>query len=389
MRLPVTSLLVAGLSVLASCKSKDLENFVTPPPTLETTTFGTTPDGKAVKLFTLKNDKGIEAKISEYGATLVSLKIPDRDGKVEEITIGYGDDFEGWLQNSGYFGATVGRFGNRIAGGKFNLSGKEFTLATNNEPGGIPCSLHGGIRGFDKVVWSGEITETEETVGVKLTYRSVEGEEGYPGNLDVTVTYSLSKSSEMTKDGDLSFFVEAVTDAPTPVNIINHAYWNLTGDPGKSILDLELQLLADDYLPTNLGLIPTGEIAPVAGTPMDFTAPTVVGSRIDEKTEALEFGGGYDHCWVLRHGSKNGAIRTAAILRDPESGRVMEVQTDQPGVQFYTGNFLDGDPSGYRTGLCLETQCFPDSPNNPSFPKCILYPGENYHHRLVWRFSAE
>ena len=350
--------------------------------TLETTRFGTTTDGREARIFTLTNPSGLQAKITEYGAILTSLRVPDREGRCGEITVGYGDDFAGWERSSGYFGATVGRFGNRIGAGKFSLDGREYTLATNNDPGNIPCHLHGGLRGFDKVVWEGKAVEKADAVGVELRYRSVDGEEGYPGNLDVVVTYWLTGHDE------LRFEVEATTDAPTPVNIINHIYWNLTGDPAKVILDHELQLFADKFLPTNAGLIPTGKLAPVTGTPLDFTAPTVIGERIEEKFEALVFAGGYDHCWVVRECAGPGAVRPAAIAYEPISGRVLEVLTDQPGIQFYSGNFMDGDPAPFRTGFCLETECFPDSPNQPGFPGCILQPGETYRHSQIFRFST-
>ncbi|MGC6466942.1 MAG: aldose epimerase family protein [Akkermansiaceae bacterium] len=368
---------------MTSCNSNDSGDSTTNALTLETTTFGTTADGKSVKLFTLKNGLGHEAKVTEYGAILTSMKVPDRDGKSAEITLGYGDDLAAWEKSTGYFGATVGRYGNRIADGKFTLDGKDYELATNNEPGGMPCHLHGGLKGFDKVVWEGRPLESSKAVGVELTYRSVDGEEGYPGNLDVTVRYLL------TIEGELSYQVDAKTDAPTPVNIVQHTYWNLTGDTKNTILDHELQILADQFLPTNEGLIPTGELASVEGTPMDFTSPHLIGARINEETEALKFGGGYDHCWVLRAPEEKGQLRLAAVLHDPKTGRVMEVLTNQPGVQFYSGNFLDGNPSELRTALCLETQRFPDSPNKPEFPTSILKPGETYHHSQVFRFSTK
>ena len=382
MKLLSVAFLLGALFASISCKQGGSENLVNQSLAMETTTFGTTSDGKVVRLFTLSNDKGVVVKITEYGAILTSLQVPDRAGKSEEITLGYGDDLAALEQSTGYFGATVGRYGNRIADGKFSIGNQEDLLATNNEPGGVPCHLHGGIKGFDKVVWTGVAFETPEAVGVKLTYRSVDGDEGYRGNLGVSVTYWLTTASE------LSFHVDATTDAPTPVNIINHAYWNLTGSSRNTILDHELQLMADEYLPTDIGLIPTGVFAPVKDTPMDFSQPVPIGLRIDDDFGDLKTGGGYDHCWVLRQSAGADAVRSAAILRDPGSGRVMEVLTNQAGLQFYSGNFLDGDPSGPRTGLCLETQCFPDSPNKKEFPDCILRPGETYHHSFVLRFSA-
>jgi len=338
--------------------------------------YGTTSDGSPVWIFTLRNANGIEVQVIEYGAILASVKVPDRDGNVSEVTLNH-QTLEAWENDDSYLGATVGRFGNRIAGGKFNLNGKEFSLATNNDPGGIPCHLHGGLRGFSQALWKGEAVSREGAEGVRLTYRSIDGEEGYPGNLDVVVCYWLSERNELT------FQVEATSDAATPVNIVNHTYWNLGGDFSKSILDHELQLHADYFLKTDAGLIPTGEHVPVKETPMDFTELTAVGERIEEDFEALKLAEGYDHCWVLREGS---GVRSAAKLHDPQSGRTMEVLTDQAGVQFYAGNFLGDKPYGRRTGLCLETEGFPDAPNQADFPSCILIPGEQYLHTVTFRF---
>jgi aldose 1-epimerase len=345
--------------------------------------YGSMPDGRKVRVFTLTNPSGLRAKVTEYGAILVSMETPDKSGKPADLTHGY-DSLEGWLTNTSYFGATVGRFGNRIKDGKFKLDGKEYKLATNNDPGGIPCHLHGGLKGFDKVLWSGKITGEN---AVEFSYTAKDGEEGYPGNLAVKITYTL------TDDNELKWQAQATTDAPTILNLVHHTYWNLSGDPAKSINDHVLMLGADGYLPTDIGLIPTGKIDPVAGTPMDFTKPTTIGDRIDADFEALKFGGGYDHAWVLK---KGGGVRLAARLKDPKSGRVMEVFTDQPAIQFYGGNFLDGKAIGKggvayarRTALCLETEGFPDSPNQPSFPSPVLRPGETYQHTMIHRFSAE
>jgi aldose 1-epimerase len=336
-----------------------------------------------VRVFTLTNPSGLRAKVTEYGAILVSMETPDKSGKPADLTHGY-DSLEGWLTNTSYFGATVGRFGNRIKDGKFTLDGKEYKLATNNDPGGIPCHLHGGLKGFDKVLWSGKITGEN---GVEFSYTAKDGEEGYPGNLAVKVIYTL------TDDNELKWQAQATTDAPTILNLVHHTYWNLSGDPAKSINDHVLMLDADDYLPTDAGLIPTGKVDPVAGTPMDFTQPTTIGDRIDADFEALKHGGGYDHAWVLKQG---GGVRLAARLKDPKSGRVMEVFTNQPAIQFYGGNFLDGKAIGKggvayarRTALCLESEGFPDSPNKPSFPSPVLRPGETYQHTMIHRFSAE
>jgi aldose 1-epimerase len=344
--------------------------------------YGTMPDGREAKIFTLTNNHGLKAKVTEYGAILVSMEVPDKSGKSADVTHGY-DTLAGWLTNTSYFGATVGRFGNRIKDGKFTLDGKEYTLATNNDPGGIPCHLHGGLKGFDKVLWSGKPVAN----GVEFSYTAKDGEEGYPGNLSVKVTYTLNDENE------LKWEAKASTDATTVLNVVHHSYWNLSGDPNQSINDHILTLNADGYLPTDVGLIPTGKIAPVAGTPMDFTKPTVIGERVEADFEPLKFGGGYDHAWVLAKGE---GLRPAARLKDPKTGRVMEVSTDQPAIQFYGGNFLDGTATGKkgvayakRTGLCLETEGFPDAPNHANFPSAVLRPGETYSHTMIHKFSAE
>ncbi len=345
--------------------------------------YGTMPDGRKVRIFTLTNKTGLVAKVTEYGAILVSMATPDKSGKIADLTHGY-DTLEGWLTNTSYFGATVGRFGNRIKDGKFSLDGKEYKLATNNDPGGIPCHLHGGLKGFDKVVWSGKPTADN---GVEFTYISKDGEEGYPGNLTIKATYSLGD------DNILHWDATATTDAPTVLNIVQHSYWNLSGDPTTSINDHILMLNADGYLPTDAGLIPSGKIDPVAGTPMDFTKPTAIGERVGADFEALKLGGGYDHAWVLK---KAAGMKLAARVKDPKSGRVMEISTDQPAIQFYGGNFLDGKAIGksgvaygYRTAFALETENYPDAPNQPSFPSAVLRPGETYKHAMTFKFSAE
>lgn len=345
--------------------------------------FGKMPDGREVSIITLTNKNGLKARVTEYGATLVSMEVPDKHGKTADITHGY-DTLAGWLTNTSYFGATVGRFGNRIKDGKFTLDGKNYTLATNNDPGGIPCHLHGGIKGFDKVLWSSRIISDN---GVEFNYLSKDGEEGYPGNLTVKVTYTLTEANE------LKWEALATTDAPTILNIVHHSYWNLSGNPAATINDHELMLAAPNFLPTDIGLIPTGVIAPVTGTPMDFTKPRVIGEQLAADTESLRFGGGYDHCWVLEKGS---GVRLAARLKHPASGRVMELSTDQPAIQFYGGNFLDGTVAGKggvkyakRTALCLESEGFPDSPNQSSFPSPVLRPGQTYQHRMIHKFIAE
>ena len=347
--------------------------------------FGKLPDGTEAQLFTLTNKHGLRAKISDLGATLVAMEVPDKAGKIEDVTHGF-DNAEGYLsEGNPYFGATVGRFGNRIANGVFKLDGKEYTLATNNKPGGIPCALHGGTVGFNKKMWKATTDEANNTV--TLVYVSDDGEEGYPGTLTTKVTYTL------TQDNELKWEVSATTDAPTVLNIVQHTYWNLSGDPTTLINDHILTLNADKYLPTNAGLIPTGKEDPVAKTPMDFTKPTAIGARVEEKFEALKLGGGYDHAWVLKPGN---GVRLAARLKDPKSGRVLEISTDKPAIQFYGGNFLDGKVAGkkgvkyaFRTACALETEGFPDAPNQPSFPSSVLKPGETYKHTMLFKFSAE
>jgi len=374
-------LLISALVIgLASCqKTPNMSS----PPAVQQEVFGQLPDGRTVKIFTLTNKNGLRARVTEYGAILVSMETPDKTGKLADLTHGY-DTLAGWLTNTSYFGATVGRFGNRIKDGKFTLEGKDYKLATNNSPGGLPCALHGGLKGFDKVLWTGQVMADN---GVEFSYVAKDGEEGYPGNLTVKVTYTLNDANE------LKWQATATTDAPTVLNLVHHSYWNLTGDSNKTINDQVLMLAASKYLPTDAGLIPTGTIAPVAGTPMDFTKPTVIGARLAADFEALKLGGGYDHCWVLEQGQ---GVRLAARLKDPFSGRVMEVSTNQPAIQFYGGNFLDGTVAGkhgvkyaHRTALCLETEGFPDAPNQAAFPSSVLRPGQTYQHVLIHKFSAE
>lgn len=387
---PIQILAIAGSAALiASCEkpassSGEGETAGNGTPA-EVETFGALEDGREVHLYTLTNASGMVAKITDYGATLVSLTVPDKDGKLEDVTFGH-DTLEGYTGPTSYFGASVGRFGNRIAHGKFTLDGTEYTLATNNEPGGIPCHLHGGEVGFNQRLWT---TKSNDASSVTFEYVSPDGEEGYPGTLTATVTYTLND------DNELKWEATATTDKPTVVNLVHHSYWNLSGDPTQSINDELLTLNADKYLPTDAGLIPTGELAPVAGTPMDFTSPTKIGERVDADFEALKLGLGYDHCWVLTNPQPDG-MALAARLEDPSSGRVMEITTNQPAIQFYGGNFLDGTATGkngavynHRTALCLETEGFPDAPNHENFPSAVLRPGETYHHVMVHKFSTK
>ena len=346
--------------------------------------FGVTPDGQQVTLYTFANSAGMEARVIDYGGIIVSLRVPDRDGELEDVVLGF-DSLEGYVGEHPYLGAIIGRVGNRIANGRFTLDGQEYQLPVNNGPN----SLHGGNRGFDKVVWSAEPFENNRGRGLILRYTSADGEEGYPGTLEARVTYTL------TDDNELIFDYHATTDAATPVNLTQHSYFNLAGNGEGTILDHEVMLNASRFTPVNRNLIPTGELQPVAGTPFDFTEPTPIGSRIEADNEQLEFAGGYDHNFVIDR-SAGDSLTLAARVHESTSGRVLEVLTTEPGVQFYTGNFLDGTLTGKdgavyerRTGFCLETQHFPDSPNQPEFPSTILRPGEEYRSSTVFRFSAE
>ncbi len=341
------------------------------------TEFGKMPDGTAVDLYTLKGD-GIEASIMTYGARVVSIKTADRDGKMANVVLGY-SALDGYLDDkTTYFGAIVGRYGNRIAFGKFSIDGHNYQVPTNNNAN----SLHGGTVGFDKLVWQGRAIAD----GVEMTLVSKDGDQGYPGTLTVHVRYTVHH-------GALRIDYSATTDKATVLNLTNHSYFNLAGDGKGTILGNELTLPADTYTPVDAGLIPTGVLAPVEGTPFDFRKSTVIGARIHDANEQLKIAGGYDHNWVLR--GKNGEVKTAARVYDPTSGRVLTVTTTEPGVQFYTSNFLDGtkfgkagEGHGKNSALCLETQHFPDSPNHPSFPTTELKPGETLHSMTTFTFST-
>ena len=382
---------LACASVLASAACTGSAPSPTPPPpkagdmktAVQKEGFGTTPDGKAVDLYTLTNASGMEARVITYGGIILSLQVPDKDGKLGDVVLGY-DNLDGYLKVSPYFGAIIGRYGNRIAKGKFTLDGKDYTLATNNGPN----ALHGGLKGFDKVVWSAEPFERPGERGIVFKYTSKDGEEGYPGKLDATVTYTLTDANT------LAFDYHAVTDKPTHVNLTQHSYFNLAGDGAGDVLGHELMLKASHFTPVDSTMIPTGKIAPVAGTPFDFTSPHTIGERIGADDEQIKFGGGYDHNFVLDR-EPGGGLQLAARVYEPTSGRVMEVRTTEPGVQFYSGNFLDGTITGKgghvynkRTGFCLETQHYPDSPNKPEFPTTVLRPGEEYRTRTVYAFST-
>jgi aldose 1-epimerase len=350
--------------------------------------FGKTKDGQLVHVYTLTGAGGVVMDVIDYGGKVVRLYTPDRAGATKDITLGF-NDVSGYEVHDKYFGSLIGRYGNRIANGKFTLDGKAYTLPTNNDPGGIPCSLHGGDKGFDAVVWHSEPLSDGKSVGVKFTMSSPDGDQGYPGKLDVTVSYWLTPANVWRIE------YEAVTDKATPVNLTQHLYFNFKGEAEGTILDHELTLFADAITPVDKGLIPTGKLMPVKGTPFDFTTPWEIGRRIHAKDEQLTFGGGYDHNWVLN--SKGGKLAPAAALYEKTTGRFMEVWTTEPCIQFYCGNFLtDKVPSKqagknlcYRGGLALETQHAPDSPNQPSFPSTILRPGEVYKTVTEYRFGVK
>jgi aldose 1-epimerase len=344
--------------------------------------FGTTADGQPVDLYTLTNKNGMEASIITYGGIVMSLKTPDRTGKLEDVVLGF-DNLASYLSTNPYMGAIVGRYGNRIGGGRFKLNGVEYKLAANNGPN----ALHGGLKGFDKVVWQARDASDGQTQRLELSYLSKDGEEGYPGNLSVTVVYTLTDANELRID------YAATTDKDTVVNLTNHSYFNLGGPAEADILGHELTLYADKFTPVDKTLTPTGELRNVEGTPLDFRKPAAIGARINQADEQLKFGGGYDHNFALTSGG--GALAPAARVYEPKSGRVMEVLTTEPGIQFYSGNFLDGTLTGRggkvfakRTGFCLETQHFPDSPNKSQFASTVLKPGQKYQTATVYRFSA-
>jgi len=351
---------------------------------MEKKVFGTTADGKTADLYTLKNKNGMQVSITNFGATVVSIMAPDKAGKAADVALGY-DDLAGYELNKNYLGVLVGRYGNRIAHGKFSIDGTEYTLAKNNGDN----SLHGGIKGFNKAMWEARDVSKGGEAAVEMKYVSKDGEEGYPGNLSVTVVYTLTNKNELKID------YSATTDKKTVVNLTNHTYFNLAGQGNGDILKQELMINADTFTPVDSGLIPTGELKKVDGTPFDFRKPTAIGARIDANDEQIKLGGGYDHNFVLNRKGATG-LSLAARVSDPASGRTVEVWTTEPGVQFYTGNFLDGSFKGKgggayqkRTAFCLETQHFPDSPNHASFPTTLLKPGEKYHTTTVYKFEAK
>ena len=353
--------------------------------------FGMTHRGEAVSLYTLKNAHGMQAKVLDYGGIIVSLRVPDRNGRLDDVVLGF-DSLGDYERGSPYFGAIIGRYGNRIARGRFTLDGRTYTLATNNGPN----HLHGGVRGFDKVIWSVTPFQQSDSVGLVMNYTSPDGEEGYPGTLRATVTYTLTDKNEFIFD------YQATTDRPTPVNLTQHSYFNLAGDGKGDILGHVVTLNADRFTPVDSTLIPTGEMKSVAGTPFDFRTSTAIGARIDRNDEQLRYGRGYDHNFVLNKGGRGGKggiegdVTLAAHVYEPTTGRVMEISTTEPGLQFYSGNFLDstlrgkqGVVYGRRSGFAMETQHFPDSPNKPAFPSTILRPGEEYRSRTIYRFGVQ
>ncbi len=372
--------------IISSCKKDQKASEETQTPIIKhsvtTSPFGILSDNKAVTRYTLKNANGVEVSIINYGGIITSLKTPDKQGQFADIVLGY-DSLSSYLKSSPFFGALIGRYGNRIAKGKFTLDGTTYKLATNNDEN----HLHGGTKGFDKVFWNIEVLP--DSSSLKLTYTSVDGEEGYPGTLNTEVIYTLTDADELKID------YRATTDKKTVVNLTQHTYFNLTGDANQSILNHQLMLDAPQFLPVDKTLIPTAELKSVAGTPFDFNTLTLIGSRIAQEDEQLKFGKGYDHCWVLKP-SDGKTARKIAELYEPTSGRVVEVSTTEPGIQFYSGNFLDGTLIGkggvvykHRSGLCLETQHYPDSPNKPAFPSVLLNPGETYSTTTTYKFLVK
>ena len=344
--------------------------------------FGKTPNGEEIDLYTLRNANGVETKITNYGGIVVSQTAPDRNGSLADIVLGF-NDLESYLtKNNPYFGAIIGRYGNRIGKGRFTLNGVEYKLAVNNGEN----HLHGGIKGFDKVIWTARELKSKLGPAVVLTYLSKDGEEGYPGNLRVRVVYTLTNHNELRID------YSATTDKDTVLNLTHHSYFNLLGEGNGNILNQRVTINANRFVPTDAGSIPTGELRRVVGTPFDFLKATAIGDRIDNDDEQLKLGNGYDHTWVIN--GRPGIMRLAATAYEPSNGRKLEVWTTEPGMQFYTGNFLDGSLTGKagkpyprRSGFCFETQHYPDSPNKPSFPTTTLRKGMTYRSTTLYRFT--
>jgi aldose 1-epimerase len=388
-RLVISASAGLGLASLVGCKSMPAPNYNVG--TITQAVFGYTPARTPVEIYTLRNTHGMEARILTYGGIIQTLKVPDRNGNLEDVVLGY-DNLDGYLTNSPYFGALIGRYGNRIGGAKFTLEGQTYTLATNNGPN----TLHGGIKGFDKVIWTAKPNITPEGPALELSYVSKDGEEGFPGTLHVTATYTLTDNNELHLD------FSATTDKPTVCNLTAHSYFNLRGQGNGDILGHEVCINADKFTPVDKELITTGEIKPVAGTPFDFRKPTAIGARINDPDPELQYGPGYDHNWVINKPlDKEGKpILNKLVLQarvyEPTTGRVMEVWSTEPGLQFYAGNFLDGTIVGKegkvyprRSGFCMEPQHYPDSPNKPMFPSTELKPGQTYRNTIIYRFSAQ
>jgi aldose 1-epimerase len=347
--------------------------------------FGKTPDGQPIDLYVLTNKNGAEVSITNYGGAVVSIKVPDRNGKLADVVLGY-DTGDGYVNDKPYFGAIVGRYGNRIAHAQFVLDGKTYTLAKNNHEN----SIHGGVKGFNKALWTARVLHDKDAQSLELSYLSKDDEEGFPGNLNVSVIYTLKDNNA------LSIAYNATTDKKTVLNLTNHSYFNLAGQGSGDILGHVLMIQADKFTPVDSAMIPTGELRDVAGTPLDFRKPTAIGARINQDYEQLKLGSGYDHNFVLRAMPESLEFLGAARVVEPISGRVLEVYTTEPGVQLYTGNFLDGKTPGKggvtyppRSAFCLETQHFPNSPNQPKFPSVVLNPGERYHSVTTYKFSVE
>lgn len=372
-----------GLGLMSCSKTKNENESKTMTSTISKEVFGEVSEGQKADLYTLTNANGMTVKITNYGGIITQLTAKDKAGKWEDVVLGF-DSLPPYLGEHPFFGSLVGRYGNRIANGKFTLYGKTYNLPINNGPN----SLHGGINGFNKKIWNATEIKKDSIVGLELTYTSKDGEEGYPGTLSVKVTYTLSN------DNGLRIDYEATTDKNTVINLTNHSYFNLSALK-NDILNHEVSIKSDSMVPVNATLIPTGKLRAVKGTPFDFNEPTVVGKRIDQiDDEQIKNGGGYDHCWVINRGADK-ELMLFATVKDPESGRFMEVLTTEPAVQFYTGNFLDGSLKGKgatytkRFGLCLETEHYPDSPNQPQFPSTELKPGETYKTSTEYRFSVK
>ena len=378
LRLLVTALLLAGMITIGSGPANPEAKS-----TMKKQSFGKTSDGRPVDLYTLTNQKGMEVAITNFGGVVVSLKVPDRTGKFDDVVLGY-DSLDGYLTNKASLGALIGRYGNRIAHGKFTLNGQTYTLPKNDGDN----TLHGGPEGFNKKLWTAKDVSSAKGQALELTYLSADGEEGFPGNLSAKVVYTLNDQNELT------IAYSATTDKDTVVNLTNHSYFNLAGQGTGDILSHELMIKGDHITAVDETLIPTGELRPVKGTPFDFTHATAIGARINQDDPQLKVGKGYDHNWVLNdHGSRTPVLVAEAY--EPKSGRVLQVLSTEPGVQFYSGNFLDGTIQGKggkvynrRYGFCLETQHFPDSPNHPKFPSTTLKPGQTYSTTTVFKFST-